>query len=285
MSSESPPEEISREQLTRLKFFSLKNFRQIKTSFVFIDECGSLSDSSDQYFGLGSFKIYRPSTLYPLFRSIRDKFQYKPELKFRRLSNLSLPPAKAFLTAAMANEGGFFKAMIIPKNHPDFDIVQYFNNDSFEVYKKFLVILLKKNINEIDLITVLADDYFAPFSPKKLESFEGGVRALTNSHFERLAVTGICQISSNSSDFIQLVDLILGCVMFDLKIQKRLIEPTMLTGSQQIKFELLNHFKDIINMPRNEFFFQWNGMDRKRYSPRSKKVDLEFFTPRVVHEN
>ncbi len=271
---------ISKAELVTLKFFSLSNYRQIRTPFVFIDESGSLHNKADYYFGIGSFKTHRSPTLYKILRSVRDRFNYRVELKFKKLSKISLGPAKAFLTAAIGSQSGAFKCVIIPKNDPVFDIEKYFANDPVNVYKKFLVYLLKRNINEIDIITVLADDYFTPFSADLVDIFEGGVRALINSHLKRLAITGIHQVCSHSTDLIQLVDLILGCVMFDLKSHTGIIDLSKPTKSQLIKLELVNHLKDLINMPRTDYFFSKDGSERKRFAPRSGKFECLMFVPK-----
>lgn len=246
---------ISTEEYLNLNFFSLKNFRQMKTPFAFVDETGALNAKAEPYFALGLVKTQRAQTLYPKFRSLRSKLQLFPELRFYNLTNYLLPLAKGFIDIFIDSPVSSFNCIIIPKHDKDFDAETYFNNDIFEIYRKFLTILIKESIGPIDILTVLADDYFCPYDEATLETFEGSIRALVNSHFGRLALTSVCQISSKSSDFIQLTDLILGCVLMDLRIQVGLIDTRNLSSSNKVRLELLQHLKEKLGMPKGSSFF------------------------------
>jgi len=273
---------ISIKEYIDLSFFSLKNFRQMKTPFAFVDETGALNVKTEPYFALGLVKTQRAQTLYPKFRSLRSKLQLFPELRFYNLTNHLLPLAKGFIDIFIDSPVSSFNCIIIPKHDKDFDAETYFNSDIFEVYRKFLTILIKESIGPIDILTVLADDYFCPYNDATLETFEGSIRALVNSHFGRLALTSVCQISSKSSDFIQLTDLILGCVLMDLRIQVGLIDTKKLSSSNSVRLELLQHLKEKLAMPKDASFFNKGGKFVKSFT-RSRFKGKLFDPKTAVH--
>lgn len=278
----SKPKEVtvSTVEYLDLNFFSLKNFRQMKTPFAFVDETGALNAKTEPYFALGLVKTQRAQTLYPKFRSLRSKLQLFPELRFYNLTNHLLPLAKGFIDILIDSPVSSFNCIIIPKHDNDFDAETYFNNDIFEIYRKFLTILIKESIGPIDILTVLADDYFCPYDDATLETFEGSIRALVNSHFGRLALTSVCQINSKSCDFIQLADLILGCVLMDLKIRVGLIDTKKLSTSNTVRFELLQHLKEKLGIPKNISFFARGGKFVKSFTRRRFKGKL--FDPKTA---
>jgi hypothetical protein len=275
---------ISRKEHVHLKFFSLENYRQIKTPFGFVDESGLLNVKSDPYFALGLLKTHRASTLYPLIRSHRCRHEYYAELKFNKLSIRSLPLAIDVFTSVLESDTTSFSSIIIPKHDEDFDPEAYFSNDFFLIYKKFLVLLLKENIGPIEILTVLADDYFTPNDKDVIDTFEGGIRAIVNDNKKRLAMTGICQINSKSNDFIQIVDLMLGCVMLDLKIQKGMVDVKSVTSTKALQIQLLEHLKKLLQMEPNESFFIKNGNFNRSFLKRKPSFKVRIFDPKkAVH--
>ena len=270
------------EEYTDLNFFSLKNFRQMKTPFAFVDETGALNLKTDPYFALGLIKTQRPQTLYPQLRSLRSRLKLYPELRFYNLTYYLLPLAKGFIDIFIGSPISSFNCIIIPKHDKDFDPEKYFNNDIFEIYRKFLTILIKESIGPIDILTVLADDYFCPYNQATLETFEGSIRALVNARFGRLALTSVCQINSKSSDFIQLTDLILGCVVMDLKIQVGLIKLKNLSTSNKVRYELLQYLKEKLGMSKDASFFARGGKPVKAFTRNNRKFKGKLFDPRTA---
>lgn len=275
---------IGTDEYTDLNFFSLKSFRQMKTPFAFVDETGALNNATEPYFGLGLVKTQRPQTLYPRFRSLRDKLSLRQELKFHKLDEHVLELAKGFIDIMIESPVSSFNCIIIPKHDEDFDPETYFDNDIFEIYRKFLTIIIKESISEIDILTVIADDYFCPYDSGTLETFEGSIRALVNRHFGRLALTSVLQINSKSSDFIQLTDLVLGCVMMDLKIQMGLIDRKNLSAKNRVKMQLLNHLKNRLGMSTSASFFRKGGKFVRSFSKRRFGFRAKLFDPKnAVH--
>jgi len=130
---------ISRSEYTSLKFFSVKNYLQLKTPFAFVDETGVLNNEKDPYFAIGLVKSQRAQTLYPKFRSLRSRYHLNAELKFNILKSSLLPIAKDFLDVVLLSPVSKFSCVIIPKKDQNFDPEKYFKNDIFEIYRKFLI--------------------------------------------------------------------------------------------------------------------------------------------------
>ena len=144
-------------------------------------------------------------------------------------------------------------------------------------------VLIKLNIGVLDILTILADDYFTPYSDKSLDTFEGGIRAIINDHFKRLALTGVCQINSTSNDFLQVTDLMLGCVLLDLKIQTGILSIDNLSSTKKIQCELLKHIKDRLGIGTS-FFLCKNGIFYNNFSSRKPSFQISYFDPKkAVH--
>ena len=58
-----------------------------------------------------------------------------------------------------------------------------------------------------------------------------------NNKTGRLALAGVCRIDSKANDLLQLVDLIIGVISYDLKIEAGVIK-----SGDQYKKELLKFF-------------------------------------------
>ncbi|KKT78671.1 MAG: hypothetical protein UW74_C0020G0001, partial [Candidatus Giovannonibacteria bacterium GW2011_GWC2_44_8] len=55
---------------------------------------------------------------------------------------------------------------------------------------------------------------------------------------KRLALAGVCRLDSRSNDLLQLVDLIIGAISYDLKLTTKAIK-----GNDKNKLDLLKYLK------------------------------------------
>ncbi len=62
-----------------------RKFKDIKTCFCFLDETGLIHHKKDKFFAIGIIKCNNPQKLYNRIRKIRDKYNYREELKWTRL--------------------------------------------------------------------------------------------------------------------------------------------------------------------------------------------------------
>lgn len=249
---------------------NLEEFKNIKTSFCFLDETGLLRSPRDKFFALGIIKCEKPQRLYNGIRKIRDKYNYREELKWSNLDRrIRFDVAREFFNVFLA-ENAKFNSIILDKDELDFQ--KHYQNNIYKVYRNFTIVLLKlilgKNPDEI--ITVLADDYFAPDN----EDLESAIRGIVNDHYKKFVVAGVCQINSKSSDLLQLTDLILGAIIYDLKKQKGLIKE-----QNAYKRKFLNFVYQKLKI-RGSFFRNRFGFMTRNYVLSGDKIRATIFDQR-----
>jgi hypothetical protein len=169
---------------------------------------------------------------------------------------IRLEMAREFFKVFMT-EDCEFNSIILDKDELDFE--KHFDGNMYKVYRNFTVSLLKliigKDPNEV--IVILADDYFAPDGI----DLEETIKKFTNSHYKRFVVAGVCQINSKSNDVLQIADLIMGAIAYDLKRSKGLIQ-----GSRRSRFkgQFLNFIYQKLNINGSIFAQNRNFVYNKR---------------------
>ncbi len=230
-----------------------KDYRDIKASFCFLDETGLINHKKDKYFALGIVKCASPEKIYNKIRKIRQRFNYNEEIKWSQLnSRIRFNVAMAIFDCFLKEDDVKFNCIILNKDELDF--AGEYNNDLCKVYRSFTISLLKLIAGKFpqELLIVLADDYF---TPEKLQ-MENTVKKFTNSHYHNFVVAGVCQINSKSSDLLQLTDLILGSILYDLKRAEKIIN-----NNNEYKRKFLNFVYQKLNI-RESFFVNSYGKTR-----------------------
>lgn len=197
---------------------NLKEYKKIRTPFVFLDETGSLNDKANRYFGLGMIKCMQPYYLDHELRLLRQKNNFYDEIKWNTISKKKIPFIKKLIDIYFAIPGLKFSAVIINKDNIDFKTE--FNNDTYVAYQKFTESLLKNNLSKNEVLTVLADYITTPNHIK----FEVDTKHFLNKEFERLAIAGIYRIDSHAVNLLQVTDLLLGAVIYDYKMRNKLVK-------------------------------------------------------------
>jgi len=95
-----------------------------------------------------------------------------------------------------------------------------------------------------EIIIVIADYMPTPDTVK----FEVNVKRKINENFKRLAVAGVARFDSKSNDLLQLADLIVGAINYDLKLSSGVI----LFGDKYKK-RFLEHFKEGLGIKGKTF--------------------------------
>lgn len=89
-------------------------------------------------------------------------------------------------------------------------------------------------LKENEILILVADHITTP----KDIRFEVNTKRKFNSSMKRLSLAGVCRFDSKANDLLQVVDLLIGCVTYDVKVSARLLK-----GSPH-KMELVNYLKE-----------------------------------------
>lgn len=157
--------------------------------------------------------------------------------------------------------------MILNKNELDFKT--NFHDNLYKVYRSFTVALLKLIIgNKPDeVLMVLADDYFSPDGTE----LESKIKLFVNNHYQKFVVAGVCQINSKASDILQMTDLILGAILYDLKKQNGLV---VIQNTYKRKF--LNFLYQKLDIKKS-FFINSFGFKKRNYILSGDKIRATIF--------
>lgn len=270
----------------------------MRNYFTFIDESGNLS--TERYFGLGMLLTDEVGSLYdaikPYYEKVRDiariqkektindllanqryeelaaiaKSSRRFELKFKFVNFTNNIVYKEIINTYFQFPNCRFSAAIIDRKDPNFKPDEVFGSPWY-MYMSYAAMLLATNINNLGecRICVLADDLTKPRDIQ--ETFE---QALTNKIYSRLKQNGIertifnvARLESHSSLMLQLVDILLGCVMYDFKKEVGLIAEKLAQRQELVvnrlreilgKNKLSQHFT--VNRPSyfNVWKVRWN---------------------------
>lgn len=191
---------------------------KVKISVCFLDETGLLNRPEDRFFALGIIKTSKPESLYNPLQYLRDKNKFYDEIKWKNVSAKNYPMLIKVLGCFWENKEAKFAAVILDKKQLDFQT--YFANNFWQVYESFTALLLRGNVSKDEELIVLADYYPSP----KNNCFEQNIKTRVNLTIKRAALLTVCRLNSRSSDLLQLADLFLGAVVYDLKLKYKLID-------------------------------------------------------------
>ena len=228
--------------------FSLKSYREIRTPFAFFDETGSINDQANRFFCLGMIKCMQPFYLDSKIREIRQRNHFYDEIKWNTLSKAKLSVIKEIVNAVFETPGIYFSCIVINKDNLDFE--EKFKSNPYKAYQEFTEILLKQSIEANEILTVLADFVTTP----KAIKFEVDVKHNVNKSLDRLAIGGIHRVDSKGVNIIQMVDLLIGSVIYCYKKDLKLV------SGDKNKLKVLSNILERLN--RKDFV---GGLKTKRF--------------------
>jgi len=188
----------------------LTDYKSIWTPFCFLDESGTLDVKSQPYFTVGIIKCSMPYYLQQKLRYIRESNMFWWELKFSHLNEAKLDVALQVLDALFNTKSMHFSSYSIDKRSQYFKTE--FKSDPFFAYEQVAAHLLEGNLKKNEVLIVLADNVVTP----KRSKFEVNIKNNLNLKFGRLAIAGVCRLDSRTNDLLQLTDLIVGSINFEL---------------------------------------------------------------------
>ncbi|MEK7564801.1 MAG: DUF3800 domain-containing protein [Patescibacteria group bacterium] len=209
----------------------LSDYNQIWTKFCFLDETGALSGQKDQYFTVGILKMSQPYYLQSRLFYERSKTKFYDEIKFNKLSKNNISFAKIAIDALFETRSVSFYSYSISTKSDYY--LKSFDVDSWSAYEQITLKLLDVALSQQEIIVLIADYVTTP----KNTRFEVEVKKNFNKNKKRLALAGVCRFDSKSNDLLQLVDLIIGAITYDIKFKKK-----MVIGSKY-KLEIVDYLK------------------------------------------
>jgi len=197
----------------------LSDYNQIWTKFCFLDETGSLNDVNDPFFTVGILKLSQPYYLTSKIDYERRKRNFHDEMKFNKLSRNNLEFSKFAIEALFDARSTSFYSYSVDKAGDYFK--REFAGDSWQAYEKLTLRLLKDAVLAPKEILILIADYVP--APSNVR-YEVNVKKEINNALGRLALAGVCRFDSRSNDLLQLVDLVVGSISYDLKLASGVIQ-------------------------------------------------------------
>lgn len=190
--------------------------------FGFIDETGVLQkDPNQRFFGLGLLKLAQTATLYDQLVRLKNQILAdltrleKPfEFKFNHINRSNYRHYRRLLDIYFSFPEAAFYVFVIDKQHPDFQMDKDFK-DVWEAYIAYSKKLIHMSLGNDDEICVLAD-YLS--KPKASTSYYEVEVARPNAK-EAGSVYNACMLESDAALFVQLVDVLAGCVVFDFRMK------------------------------------------------------------------
>jgi hypothetical protein len=218
------------------KNLTLKDYKEIWTKFCFLDESGSLSNPNDPFFTVGFVRCSQPYYLQSKIIYERQKRNFHDELKFNKLSKNNFDFAKFVLDSFFSTRSISFYSYSLDKQGEYFN--REFGGDPWKAYEDITIRVLKSAIplnHANEILIVIADYVPAP----NYVRFEVNVKRKINDILSRLAIGGVCRFDSRSNDLLQLADLLVGAINYDLKLSTKVI----LSGDKY-KRRFLEYFKE-----------------------------------------
>ena len=221
---------------------TLGDYRSIWTKFCFLDESGSLNNLKDPFFTIGFIKCSQPYYLQSKILYERQKRNFFDEMHFNKLSKKNINFAKFAIDSLLATRGLCFSSYSLDKKGEYFD--REFAGNPWKAYEDISIRVLKSSIPENEILIVLADYITTPRDVR----FEVNVKRKINEKLKRLAIAGVCRFNSKSNDLLQVSDLIVGAINYDLKLSTNVI----LKGDKY-KRRFLEYFKEMIGLKDKDF--------------------------------
>ena len=125
---------------------------------------------------------------------------------------------------------GFYSYSISTKS--DY-YLKNFDKNPWLAYEQITLKLLDAALSNQEIIVLIADYVTTPRNIR----FEVSIKKNFNAEKKRLALAGVCRFDSKSNDLLQLVDLLIGAITYDIKFAKRLVD-----GSKY-KIEVVEYLK------------------------------------------
>lgn len=199
------------------KDLKLSDYKNIWTKFCFLDESGSLGNPGEPFFTIGFIKCSQPYYLQSKILYERQKRNFHDELKFNKLSKNNIDFAKFVVDSFFSVPSLYFYSYSLDKNGNYFN--KEFGGDPWRAYEDISIRVLEQAIPSNEILFIVADYITTPKDVK----FEVNVKWRINNELKRLGIAGVCRFDSKCNDLLQVADLLIGAINYDLKLSTNII--------------------------------------------------------------
>lgn len=201
----------------------------MKQYFGFMDETGVLSnDPQQRFFSLGLLKLKNTSKLFEQIKNLKDRYGLNGRFEFKFTGikrNRDLALHKELIDICFAYPDFFFTCIILDKDAPGHSLSSPTTWDmQLDLAKKHI----RSSIKAEERVAVIADYLTKPNNSDRY--FEDELQRLQK-------VFNACMIESDSSVFVQIVDIFIGCIVYRHKIEHGLVRETTPKGKLVLYIE------------------------------------------------
>lgn len=169
--------------------------------------------------------------LRPIQR-IRDKHHFYDEIKWNKVSEKNLPILRDLVNILLNSDMSLHAYVADKSKH---DVISRFGGQ-FKAYECLARQLVLGAIEKREMLWIIADEYSTP----PAETFEENVRDWVNKKLKAPGgVAGVCRMRSTGVDLLQMVDLLLGAIVYEYKAQSGIVS----LGGYKPKVKLLESLK------------------------------------------
>jgi len=208
----------------------LKEYNKIWTKFCFLDESGSLDPKTAPFFTVGLIKCSQPYYLYSKLIYERNKRNFHDEMKFNKLSRRNIDFAKFAVDSFLDTRSIWFYSYTLDKHGNYFQ--REFDGNPWTAYEEISIRLAESALSPNEILMLLADHVTTP----KDVHYEVCVKDKMNRKAGRLAMAGVCRFDSKGNDLLQIVDLFIGAINYDLKMATGIVGKGDKNKKELVKF-------------------------------------------------
>jgi len=242
----------------------LKEYDKIWTKFCFLDESGSLDPKAAPFFTVGLIKCSQPYYLYSKLLYERNKINFHDEMKFNKLSRRNIDFAKFAIDSFLDTKSVWFYSYTVDKQGNYFK--REFDSNPWTAYEEISIRLAESALSPNEILMLLADHVTTP----KDVHYEVGVKNTINKNAGRLAMAGVCRFDSRGNDLLQVVDLFIGAINYDLKMKTGIVGTGDRNKKELVKFIKENlGAKDFTDGFRSKKFNIFVDKDLKKRLPKT----------------
>lgn len=181
-----------------------------------MDETGVLSnDPNQRFFALGLLKIRKTSSLFEEIKQLKDKHG-KPrgfEFKFTGIKRDGhLPIHEELIDICLDHSGFYFSCIVVDKTNPNYTTPTSTWDMQIDLANTHIDRNVKINNDRNEQVAVIADYLSKPKSSTRY--FEDELN-------RKKKVFNACMIESDASIFVQVVDILIGCVVYRYRMNNQ----------------------------------------------------------------